>query len=67
MEFYKKDKDSKIWWARVEDEKGTYLFSFDKKKTYNLFQDYPYKLSEEERRIFDKYEPFWAEFFSKRK
>jgi len=65
-EFYRKDDSSKVWWAMVRDKKGDFIFSFDRKKTYNLFQDYPYKLSEEEKRIFDQYEPFWADFFSKR-
>ena len=65
-EFYRKDKKSKVWWAYVKGYKGIHIFSFDKMKTYNLFHDYPYKLSPVEKAIFDEYEPFWAKFFKKR-
>ena len=64
--FYKNDENDKIWWLE-SDNVGEYVFSFDKKKTYNLFQDYPDKLTQEEVEIFDKENPYWAEFFSDRK
>lgn len=64
--FYRKDKDSKVWWAYVEGYKGIHIFSFDRKKTFNLFRDYSYKLTEEEKRMFDECEPFWARFFNNR-
>jgi hypothetical protein len=38
-------------------------FSFDKKTIYNMFEDYPEKLSIEERQIFDTENPYWASFF----
>lgn len=41
-------------------------FSFDRKKIYNLFKDYPYNMTEEEIEIFKKEEPYWANFFSAR-
>ena len=41
-------------------------FSFDKKTVFNMFADYPYKLTEEQKRIFDKENPYWADFFSDR-
>ena len=63
--FYKEDPDSVIWWVDT-DTTGEWLFSFDKKKVYNMFQDYPYKLTEEEKAIFDRENPFWAEFFKDR-
>ena len=66
LKFYRKDKDSKVRWAYVKGYKGIHIFSFDRKKTFNLFQDYPYKLTEEEKRIFDECEPFWARFFNNR-
>lgn len=66
--FYKNDEADKIWWVdNAKDEKGVFLFSFDKKKVYNLFSDYPWKLTSEEKVIFDKENPSWAEFFKDRK
>lgn len=62
IEFYKKAKNSRIWWVEVPGDIGTNLFSFDKKKIYSLFEDYPDKLTLEEREIFKEDEPFWAKF-----
>jgi hypothetical protein len=53
-DFYKENKTSKIWWVETPDSIGEYLFSFDKKKIYNFFRDYPQKLSPEEIEIFKK-------------
>ncbi|WP_300357023.1 hypothetical protein [Fusobacterium sp.] len=65
-DFYKENKDDTIWWVNDLDTKGEFLFSFDKKKIYNLFADYPYNLTKEEKEIFDKENPYWAEFFKDR-
>ena len=46
--------------------KLTYIFSFDKKVKFNLFRDYPYKLTLEQKEIFDKENPYWADFFKDR-
>jgi len=65
--WYKKESENKVWWLDNSNEvTGEFIFSFDKKKTYNLFEDYPSKLSKKEREIFDKENPFWADFFSDR-
>ena len=64
--FYKNNPDDKIWWVDVEDEIGLWLFSFDKKKIFNMFEDYPQKLTAEEKQIFDTENPYWAEFFKDR-
>ncbi len=45
---------------------GEHLFSFDKKQVFNLFQDYHYKLTKEQKEIFDKENPHWKEFFKDR-
>ena len=61
--FYKQNDNDKVWWVDNPEYIGVHLFSFDKRKVYNLFADYPHKLTEEERRIFDAENPYWAEFF----
>ena len=64
--FYKNKKTDKIWW--VDDDKiGIMEFSFDKKTIFNLFRDYPYKLTKEQKELFDKENPYWANYFSDRK
>ena len=65
-EFYKENENDKIWWIASE-EVGEWLFSFDRKKIYNMFRDYPHNMTAEEIRIFDKENPRWAEFFKGRK
>ena len=62
-DFYKENDTDRIWWVDTVDNIGLYLFSFDRKKIYNLFSDYPHKLSAEEKRIFDKENPYWKAFF----
>lgn len=64
--WYKQEETDIIWWQDTPDRVGEFLFSFDKKKTYNLFADYPHNLSKEEKEIFDKENSYWAEFFSDR-
>lgn len=62
--FYKKNPKDKIWWVdNGSDVKGEMVFSFDKKKLYNLFKDYPQNLSKEEKEIFDSENEFWKEYF----
>ena len=65
-DFYKNNNTDQIWWVDNLDEKGLFLFSFDKKKIFNLFEDYPHALTEEQRKIFDKENPHWKEFFADR-
>lgn len=73
-DFYKNNPLDKIWWAdswgKINGQwglcAGELLFSFDKKTIFNLYRDYPYKLTPEQKKIFDKENPFWAEYFSKR-
>ncbi|WP_349763740.1 hypothetical protein [Fusobacterium sp. SYSU M8D902] len=65
-DFYKENKDDTIWWVNDLDTKGEFLFSFDKKKIYNLFADYPHTLSKKEKEIFDRENPYWAKFFKDR-
>ena len=64
--FYKNKPTDTIWWAESEHV-GEHLFTFDKKRIFNLFAEYPWKLSIKEKAIFDKENPEWAEYFKDRK
>jgi hypothetical protein len=61
--FYKENPTDEIWWIDTSDRVGIFLFSFDKKQVFNLFADYPYKLTPEQKAIFDRENPFWRDFF----
>ena len=62
--WYKNEPTDKIWWLdNGDDVKGEFVFSFDKKTSFNMFADYPQKLSAEQKKIFDKENPYWADFF----
>lgn len=66
-DFYKRNKDYVIWWTDNLDSVGEFLFSFDKKKIFNLFSDYPNNLTKEQIKIFDEETPYWKDFFAYRK
>ena len=66
-EWYKDEPNDKIWWLEVLNEKGLWLFSFDKVKIYNMFSDYPDRMTAEEVEIFDREQPYWARFFRDRR
>ena len=65
--FYKEDPSNQIWWVDTSDKDGEFLFSFDKKQVFNLFEDYPHNLTPEQKEIFDKENPYWKDFFKDRK
>lgn len=64
--FYKEKPTDTIWWVDNPEILGDVLFSFDKKEVFNLFGDYPWKLTKEQKEIFDKENPYWADFFKDR-
>lgn len=64
--FYKENETDLIWWVDDPETKGVWLFSFDKKTIFNLFEDYPHKLTPEQKEVFDRENPYWAEFFNDR-
>ena len=64
--FYRENLNDFIWWVDNPDIICEYLFSFDKKEIFNLFTDYPWNLTKEQKEIFDKENPFWADFFHDR-
>ena len=65
-EFYKENDADKVWWVDHPEIVGKHLFSFDKKKVFNLFSDYPWALTDEERAVFDRENPYWNDFFADR-
>lgn len=65
--FYKQKETDTIFWVETPDRVGEHLFTFDKKRIFNLFAEYPWKLSAEQKAIFDKENPEWAEYFKDRK
>ena len=62
--FAKKNKNDKIWWCDDHEAFGKLEFSFDKKKIFNAWTDYPSKLNKEQKQLFDKENPFWADFLT---
>lgn len=63
MNFYKKNEGDSVWWVEPGDELDQFLFSFDKKTIFNLYADYPHKLTNKQKAVFDKENPFWKDFF----
>lgn len=64
--FIKNNADDKIWWVNNPESTGIWLFSFDRRKVFNMFADYPEKLTPEQKKIFDEENPYWADFFKDR-
>jgi hypothetical protein len=64
--FVKENKTDKIWWVDNPNVVGVWEFSFDKETVFNLFEDYPWKLTPEQKGIFDRENPYWKDFFSDR-
>ena len=60
------DNNSGFRWIDSPDVTGVKLFTFDGQRIFNLFRDYPYELTKEQKEIFDKENPYWAEFFKGR-
>lgn len=65
--FFKEKDNDVIWWVDTSELEGVWEFSFDKQTIFNLFRDYPYKLTKKQKQIFDRENPFWADFFKGRK
>ena len=61
--FYKNNPTDIIWWVDDPETVGIWLFSFDKKTVFNMFSDYPDKLTAEQKEIFDRENPYWRDFF----
>lgn len=59
--WYKNKDTDQIWWSSNPKEFGSRVFSFDKVKVFRLWGDYPKALTPEQKEIFDKENPFWAD------
>lgn len=65
--WYKNNPEDQVWWLDTSSEcVGRRVFSFDKKTEFELFADYPYKLTAEQKKIFDAENPYWKNFFANR-
>lgn len=63
---YRKKPDDIVQWVD-NDLLGVFEFTFDDGKTvFNLYEDYPDKLTVEQKQIFDRENPFWADYFKDR-
>lgn len=62
--YWHKEKNEKVWWFHGGER--ALVFSFDRVHKFYLFRDYPYKLTKEQKEIFDKENPFWVDFFKER-
>jgi hypothetical protein len=65
-DFYKNEPDDLIYWKETPNVHGEWLFSFDRQTVFNLFEDYPWKLTPQQKEIFDRENPYWREFFKDR-
>ena len=62
VDFYKNHPEDKIWWLEDPQIIGRPCFTFDFKTFFYLYRDYPGNLTKEQKEIFDKENPFWAEY-----
>lgn len=65
-DLYKENPTDRVFWVDVIDRIGEYVFTLDGRKFYNLFEDYPHNMTEEEVRIFSEENTYWREFFDGR-
>lgn len=54
-------------WIENPEKIGERNFTFDGKTIFNLFRDYPHALTDEQKQVFDKFNPYWKKFFKDRK
>ncbi len=65
-EFYKENRSDKVWHVDFIKQCGMHAVSFDKKRILFLFGDYPLKFTPKQKELFDKENPYWANFFKDR-
>ena len=66
--FYEDRITGRVWHVDLAEQIiGPILFTFDRKKIYNYWSDYPQNLTPEEIRIFEEDCPYWENFSKERK
>lgn len=60
------DNSTEFRWIENPEKIGEMLFTFDGITIFNLFKDYPHKLTPEQKDVFDRENPYWANFFTDR-
>lgn len=63
---YKAHEGDQAWQIHYPNSVGKLAVTFDKKKILNLWRDYPENFTSEEKEIFDRENPYWANFFKGR-
>lgn len=64
--------DARVWEVTEYDPEtgepaiGPMWVTFDRKTIFNLWTDYPYKMTEDQQRIIAEDMPYWATFFAAR-
>ena len=66
FDLYKNEDTDQIMWVDNPDRIGEWVFTFDGEEFFNMFRDYPDKLTPEQKEIFDRENPYWANFFKNR-
>ncbi len=65
---WKKEKRTdKISWKFCGKDEMVFRFDENADKEFYMFRDYPWNMTPEEVAIFDKENPYWADFFKDRK
>ena len=49
---FKNEPSDVIWWVDTSDRDGEFVFTFDKETYFNMFADYPQKLTTEQKEIY---------------
>ncbi len=63
----KHDGKLTVTWVDDPEKLGVRQFTFDGHKIFNLFKDYPWKLTVQQKKAFDEQNPYWSDFFKDRK
>lgn len=60
-DWYKQNETDLIWWRDDLESIGKFLFSFDKKRLFDFWLDFPQELTPEQNDIFKRENPILAQ------